>query len=191
VPVITGMVFTDQSRKAMATAPRDRFDDVPADLVRVGAHRAPRPAGRGFVVFAWAALATGVLVGVGVLGLGLIEKKVADVGNVPTAASAAPAPTIDPNADVVVLNATTKTGLAASAASMLGKDGWKAPSTANASSSDVKTTTVYYTTASQAGAAAGLAKSLGVTRTVLSQQFAVPGQSRLTVVLGADYAAKH
>jgi hypothetical protein len=26
---------------------------------------------------------------------------------------------------------------------------------------------------------------------VLSQQFAVAGQSRLTVVLGEDYAAKH
>jgi hypothetical protein len=176
----------------MATAQRDRFDDIPADLARVGAHRAPRPAGRGFIVFAWAALATGVLVGAGVLGLGVIEKKVADVGtNVPTAAVAAPTPTIDPNIDVVLLNATTANGLAASASSMLGKAGWKVGSTANASSTSVKTTTVYYTTVSQAGAAAGLAKSLGVTRTALSQQFAVPGQSRLTVVLGADYAAAH
>lgn len=191
MPVITGMVFTDHPRKAMATGPRDRFDDIPADLVRVGAHRAPRPANRGFVAFAWAALATGVLVGAGVLGLGVIEKKVADVGSVPTASAAAPAATVDPNIDVVLLNATTTNGLAASAASTLGKDGWKAPTTANASSTDVKTTTVYYTTASQAGAAAGLAKSLGVTRTALSQQFAVPGQARLTVVLGADYAAKH
>ena len=91
----------------------------------------------------------------------------------------------------MLLNATTTNGLAASASSMLDKDGWKVGSTANASSTDVKTTTVYYTTASQAGAAAGLAKSLGITRTALSQQFAVPGQQRLTVVLGADYAAAH
>jgi hypothetical protein len=191
VPVL-GAAFTDHPRKAMASAQRDRFDDIPADLARVGAHRAPRPAGRGFVAFAWAALATGVLVGAGVLGLGVIEKKVADIGtSAPTATVAAPTPTIDPKIDVVLLNATTKNGLAASASSVLGKDGWKVGSTANASSTDVKTTTVYYTTASQAGAAAGLAKSLGITRTALSQQFAVPGQQRLTVVLGADYAAAH
>jgi hypothetical protein len=189
VPIL-GTAFTDHPRKAMATTPRDRFDDVPADLARVGAHRAPRPAGRGFVAFAWAALATGVLVGAGVLGLGAIEGHITDVGSAPTAPSgAAPSPTIDPNIDVVVLNATTTNGLAAGAAGMLGKDGWKVGSTANASATNVTTTTVYYTTASQAGAAAGLAKSLGVTHTALSQQFAVPGQSRLTVVLGADYAA--
>lgn len=190
---ILGTAFTDHPRKAMATAPRDRFDDVPADLARVGAHRAPRPATRGFVVFAWAALATGVLVGAGVLGLGAIEGRITNVGSVPTGstASAVAAPTIDPNIDVVLLNATTTNGLAAGAKSMLVKDGWKVGSTANASSTDVKATTVYYTTASQAGAAAGLAKSLGITRTVLSKQFAVAGQSRLTVVLGEDYAAKH
>ena len=123
MPVL-GAAFTDHPRKAMATAQRDRFDDIPADLARVGAHRAPRPAGRGFVAFAWAALATGVLVGAGVLGLGVIEKRVADVGSsVPTATVAAPSPTIDPNIDVVLLNATTTNGLAASASSMLGKDG--------------------------------------------------------------------
>jgi LytR cell envelope-related transcriptional attenuator len=190
VPVI-GAAFTDHPRKAMATRPRDRFDDVPADLARVGAHRAPRPARSGFVVFAWAALATGVLVGAGVLGLGAIESKVTNVGTVPTATAAAPTPTVDPNANVVLLNATTANGLAAKAAAMLKTAGWKVGSTANASSTDVTTTTVYYTTASQAGAAAGLAKSLGITRTALSQQFAVPGQSRLTVVLGSDYAATH
>jgi hypothetical protein len=176
----------------MATTPRDRFDDVPADLARVGAHRAPRPAGRGFVAFAWAALATGVLVGAGVLGLGAIEGRISNVGSVPTTpTAAAPTPTVDPNIDVVLLNATATNGLAAGAESMLVKAGWKVGSTANASATNVKATTVYYTTASQAGAAAGLAKSLGITRTALSQQFAVPGQSRLTVVLGADYAAAH
>lgn len=50
--------------------PRDRFDDV-TDGPRVGAHRGPQRRGRGWIVFAWAALATGVLVGIGVLALGL------------------------------------------------------------------------------------------------------------------------
>lgn len=50
--------------------PRDRFDDV-TEGPRVGAHRGPQRRGRGWIVFAWAALATGVLVGIGVFALGL------------------------------------------------------------------------------------------------------------------------
>ncbi|WP_412160609.1 LytR C-terminal domain-containing protein [Curtobacterium flaccumfaciens] len=52
--------------------PRDRFDDV-ADGPRVGAHRGAQRRGRGWIAFAWAALATGVLVGVGVLVLALLN----------------------------------------------------------------------------------------------------------------------
>lgn len=52
--------------------PRDRFDDV-ADGPRVGAHRGAQRRGRGWIVFAWAALATGVLVGVGVLSLAVLN----------------------------------------------------------------------------------------------------------------------
>lgn len=171
----------------MTEYPRDRFDRVPETLARVGAHRAPRRRGRGWVTFGWAALATVVLVAVGVLGLTQIDRQVADTG-----ATAAPVvtATVDPKLDVVVLNATTTAGLAAGASRKATADGWKVTSTANADSTNVARTTVYYTTASQAGAAAGLAKSLGVTRTVLSKKFAVEGGGRLTVVLGKDYAAK-
>jgi hypothetical protein len=55
----------------MAKHPRDRFDEVPDDLQRVGAHRAEARRGRGWVVFAWCALAVGVLVGAGVVYLGV------------------------------------------------------------------------------------------------------------------------
>ena len=175
-----------------ATArPRDRFDEVPTDLARVGAHRAPARSGRGVVTFAWAALATGALVGAGVLGLGFIERGVSAVDDTATttAASAGPAATVDPAASVVVLNATTTTGLAAKAAAAAKADDWKVTSTANADSSDVKLSTVYYGTSSEQGAALGLAKSLGIGRTAKSDRFNVAGQSRLTVVLGADYVA--
>ena len=172
----------------MTEYPRDRFDRAPETLARVGAHRAPRRPGRGWFTFGWAALATLVLIGLGVLGLTQIDRQVADTG-----ATAAPLvkPTVDPTIDVVLLNATTTSGLAAGAASAITAKGWHVESTANANSTSVKTTTVYYTTTSQAGAAAGLAKSLGVTRTALSKQFAVAGRSRLTVVLGKDYATAH
>ncbi|PZE81741.1 LytR C-terminal domain-containing protein [Curtobacterium sp. MCBD17_032] len=59
----------------MTRFPRDRFDDV-TDGPRVGAHRGPARRGGGWVVFAWAALATGVLVGVGVLVLALLNGSV-------------------------------------------------------------------------------------------------------------------
>jgi hypothetical protein len=188
LPVI-GATYIDH-RKTMARMPRDRFDDIPADLARVGAHRAPLRRGRGWITFAWALLATGVLVAAGVFALTSIESRVANTGPSTTIGSA-PKPTIDPKMDVVLLNATSTNGLAASASSALKKQGWSIGSTANASSTAVKTTTVYYTKAGQAGAAAGLAKSLGIARTTLSAQFSVPGQDRLTVVLGEDYAAKH
>jgi hypothetical protein len=174
----------------MTEYPRDRFDRAPETLARVGAHRAPRRRGRGWVTFGWAALATVVLVVLGVLGLTQIDRQVADTGAAAATAAPAVTPTVDPKLDVVMLNATTPRGLAAGASRKATADGWKVTSTANADSTNVARTTVYYTTASQAGAAAGLAKSLGVTRTVLSQKFAVEGAGRLTVVLGKDYAAK-
>jgi hypothetical protein len=174
--------------------PRDRFDDVPVDLARVGAHRAPTRRGRGFVTFAWAALATGVLVGAGVLGLGVIEKGVTATGDTTssssTSSAAAPAATVDPSAKVIVLNATTTAGLAANAAATAKTDGWAVSSTANASTSNVKLSTVYYSAKSQLGAALGLAKSLGIGRApVQTTKFDVQGQTRLTVVLGADFVA--
>lgn len=57
----------------MPKYPRDRFDEVPRDLERVGAHRSEPRRGRGWVVVAWAALATGLLVGAGVVALGVLN----------------------------------------------------------------------------------------------------------------------
>ncbi|WP_375401207.1 LytR C-terminal domain-containing protein [uncultured Amnibacterium sp.] len=177
----------------MPDFPRDRFDELPADLTRIGAHRAPARRGRVFVAFAWAALATGVLVGAGVVGLRVIDSRNAG-GTGPTQnTSSAPSvvATVDPKEPVVLLNATTTNGLAATAAAAAKADSWTVQSTANASSTAVKTTVVYYARAGQAGAAKGLAKSLGITRTQQSSQFAAGGTDRLTVVLGADYAKAH
>ena len=183
-------------RKTMADRaprPRDRFDDVPVDLARVGAHRAPVRR-RGIVTFAWAALATGALVGAGVLGLGAIEGRVSGGATASTttssAAAAGPAATVDPDAEVVLLNATSTSGLAARASSAIAGDGWTVTSTANADLQNLKTSTVYYGRAAQLGAAKGLAESLGITRApVRSDRFDVQGRARLTAVLGSDYAA--
>jgi hypothetical protein len=183
----------------------DRFDDVPGDLSRVGAHRAPRPRHHRFRAFAWAALATGVLVGLGVGGLCVIDDRVSFTDIIPSdgaSEAAAPtevptaAPTAVPGMVVTVLNGTRTSGLSARAAAMLESAGWKVGSRVNANTSDITATTVYYYDAADEGAARGLVQALGVGDVQLSDQFrpaeGTPAASapRLTAVLGSDYASR-
>jgi hypothetical protein len=191
--------------------PRDRFDDV-TDGPRVGAHRGPQRRGRGWIVFAWAALATGVLVGLGVLGLGLATTGLSD-GNdsggsasspTPSAsATAKPSPSSSPSASsgsgagasaatpaqqgttsVVVLNGTTTTGLAGRASTALTGAGWKIASTGDAGTTGTTQTIVYYRSAESAAVAQGIAQSLGTT--AVQQSSAFPNAD-VSVVLGSDY----
>jgi hypothetical protein len=182
---------------------KDRFDEIPADLKRVGAHRAPVPPGRGWLLFLWAALATIILVAGGILGLTLLGDRVSfvDDSTPPATAPASTetstaAATIDPDSMVTVLNGTETRGLATRAIEELNAEGWTQSITpGNASVTDVETTTVYYEDPSQEGAARGLAEGLGVGSIQLSTQFQIPVEEgedpvlQLTVVLGADYAA--
>jgi cytoskeletal protein RodZ len=187
--------------------PRDRFDDV-ADGPRVGAHRGAQRRGRGWIAFAWAALATGVLVGIGVLVLALLNGSYSFDGSTsPSASSSASAsatsePSSSPSSSapqapaagtpadqgatsVVVLNGTTTTGLAAKASAALTSAGWKVTSTGDAGTTGTTATIVYYQQAAQASVAQGIAKSLGVTAV---QQSAAFPNADISVVLGADYA---
>jgi LytR cell envelope-related transcriptional attenuator len=181
----------------MPTYPPDRFDRPPADLQRVGAHRAPRPR-RGWITFAWAALTTAVLVGIGVFAMFLINDRVSFTnpfgtgGAQPTVTpepSAAPTvePTLDPAVNVVVLNGTTVAGLAGQVGDSLAGQGWSVGSRSNASTQDVAVSAIYYGDPGLEGAARGLSAALGGMPIQLSDQFAVTGESRITVVLGADY----
>ena len=77
--------------------PRDRFDDV-ADGPRVGAHRGAQRRGRGWIVFAWAALATGVLVGIGVLSLAVLNGSYSFNGSDSPSASTSASATAKPSA---------------------------------------------------------------------------------------------
>lgn len=177
----------------MRTYPRDRFDSLPEDLDRVGAHRAlPRP-GRGWRTFGWAALATALLIAGGVVGMFLINDRVAFTNVFNSSASATPTivptaqPSVDRTALVVVLNGTTTAGLAGKVGDLLVSQGWTVESRTNASSSTVTATTIYYSDPTQEGAARALAAALNGAAVVRSDQFRVAGQSRLTVVLGSDY----
>ena len=111
-----------------STYPRDRFDDLPADSGRVGAHRAENPHMRGWVVFLWAAIATLVLIVAGIFATLVLS------GRVSFAPDAAPQPTptatiepvIDTAYDVLVLNATPEAGLATQVKDVLVEAGWSA-----------------------------------------------------------------
>ena len=130
------------------THPTDRFDEIPDGLERVGAHRARAAPGRGWVGFAWAALATGVLVLAGVIALALfddainIELPFAADGSASAEPSAEPAPestavpgeepsappavvpSLDPEVAITVLNGTATAGLANRVGDALVTGGW-------------------------------------------------------------------
>ncbi len=181
----------------MATYQRDRFDRVPDDLLRTGAHRGPQKRGRGWITFAWAALATGVLVAVGLLGLAIVNGKLADFPLFAPKASATATPTptrtaaplLNSTIAITVLNGTGAANLANQVGDNLVSQGWGGAaqgigSRANASTSDVKQTTVYYTDPANEGAARALVLSLKVGTIQLSDVYS---QSPLTVVIGSDY----
>ncbi|MBF4461730.1 MULTISPECIES: LytR C-terminal domain-containing protein [unclassified Rathayibacter] len=174
------------------THPRDRFDELSAIEGRVGAHRRPPARYSRLIAFAWAALATGVIVLLGFIGLLVIDDRVEfnDVFTPPSSApetsqSATVAPTVDPAASVAVLNGTATVGLAARAGDVLTAAGWTVPTVTNANTEDEAVTTIYYSDSSLEGAARGLAQTLGVGTLSQTQDFVETGP--LVVVLGADF----
>lgn len=194
---------------AKTTYQKDRFDDIPDDLQRVGAHRAVSGKGRGWVGFAWAALVTGILVIAGVVGLGMLTDTVnftlpgtggsdviASETTSPTASTSATppsqvAPQLDGAVLITVLNATPTVGLANAAGDELVAKGWGGAATGvgTRATADVKTVTatiVYYTTAASEAAALKVVEDLGVGTATLSPAYPT---TPITVLLGSDYTA--
>lgn len=191
----------------MAKFPTDRFDGVPDSLLRVGAHRTGAKRHTGLIVFAWAALATGILVGAGIITLTAFNGSFQFTSGSSSASSATttatatatstPSPTasaltdpskVDPaKTTITILNATTTPGLASGAGTTLKNAGWTVGNEGNASS-QVSTSVVYYddSAADNESIALGVAKSLGIDTVQASTAF--PGAT-ITVVLGADFTA--
>lgn len=178
--------------------PRDRFDEIPGDIQRIGAHRAPRPRGRGWITFGWAALATVVLVGAGIFALSLVNGAISFNGITPSrSTSSAPTPTptptptivptVDPSLSVNVLNGTPTAGLGAKVGDVLTAAGWKVGAIANADVTNLTTTVVYYSDPAKEAAALGAAQSLPGATVQNTQDFADTGAD-LTVVVGSNYA---
>lgn len=186
----------------MASYPRDQFDDVPRDIDRVGAHRAPRKRGRGWIGFGWAVLATAVLIVVGLVVLSLYDPRfeLPIIGGgetpvasetptvVPTAEPVTDPATLDPaflqSITISVLNGTTTPGLSNTAADQIAAAGWPDPSRAAASSNNETETFVYYASPESEGVARGIMQLIGAADVRLSDAFA---SATITVVLGSDY----
>ncbi len=197
--------FAAEGIATMAEYTPDRFDEIPASLGRVGAHRAPAPRGRGWIVVAWSALASGLLVVAGLYGLSLISDRVtfplpgidtAEPMPTPTESASVP-PSIEPITDpalaalpagftITVLNGTEVDGLGAAARDLLSAPGWPVGTVTAAAQTDLADTVIYYNDPALEGVAVGMATLLGAGVVELSDAF--PG-APITIALGADFAA--
>lgn len=183
--------------------PKDRFDELPDDLQRIGAHRGPGRGGRGWIAFAWAALATLVLIVGGIVGLRMfmgIEVDIPFLSAAPSSTPVAtpePTPTAEPVLDPTTIdparaittsiyNGTATAELQNTVGDALTAAGWTIDARARASTSDVATTTVYYSDPANEDVARGLVVALGVGEISLVPAESFPGNP-LNIVLGADY----
>jgi hypothetical protein len=186
----------------MANFPPDRFDQVPAELKRVGAHRTPGKRGRGWIAFAWAALATGVLVVAGLYGLSRVNPDIAfelptfGGGSEPEASPSPTTSTVPPVTDpttvdpalgltISVFNGSSVAGLENTAGDAIKAAGWIDPARATSTANDIETTVVYYSSAEFEGIARGMVQLLGVGTVQLSDAY--PG-APVTIVVAQDYA---
>lgn len=187
----------------MSTSP-DRFDHLPPAGKRVGAHRIPDGRFRRWRPLLITAVATLLVIGAGIITIRVIGDGVnftetpQSQPSVPAEGEESPTPvpeaTVAPGVEVRVLNGTPTRGLASSAIEQLARAGWsQSIAPANADSTTIERTTVYYPDPALEGAARGLAEALGAGQISLDENAptgdtpAVGDGERITVVLGADF----
>jgi hypothetical protein len=183
----------------MADFPPDRFDELPNDLQRRGAHRAPPRRGRGWIALLWAVIAVAILIAAGLTVLSLLTNEdSASRSSYVSSPTASPSATptaqakLDPEIPLTIVNGTTTARLANHIGDELVKEGWKGAalgvgSRLTASTPDVDKTVVYYADPSEEGAARALVAALKVGAVQLSDDY--PG-SPITIVVGSDYQPK-
>ena len=184
----------------MANFRTDQFDNLPENVDRVGAHRGPRVRGRGWITFAWALLATVVLVVGGLYVLSIFNNSIKfGLGSTASASptpSGTPAAVITPVEDptqpdivarkitITVLNGTATVGLQDKAAKKLTDKGWTVIATANSTATNIKTSTVYYSSKANEDVAQGIQILLGAQDIQFSNAFL---GSPITVVVGSAF----
>lgn len=178
----------------MKTPPaEDRFDNLPDEVARVGAHRAPRTARAGLIGFAWAALSTFILVSAGVVTMIFVTGTISVDGIFPVSSTSATAsavktvkPTIDPTVLVNVINASGVDGAATRITDQLTADGVLVGTKSN-SADVVEKTMVYYGDPAVEGAARGIARALGGGAEVERTSAYAGSQAKISVVVGSSY----
>ena len=151
---------------------------------------------RGWVVFLWAALATIVLVALGIFGTLLVTGRVALFPTAEPIVTPLPivTPVVDPTYEVLVLNATPEPGLATQMKDVVVAAGWAEDTVlaSEAGSTDFPETTIYYYLPTDEAAAAGLSEVIGGAKLEQSDVYQPaddPEARQLTVVIGLDRTA--
>lgn len=185
----------------MARFPEDRFDHLPDDLRRVGAHRRPKPKGRGWIGFVVSLAAIVVLTAGGLVMLQRVAGFDIDIPflSVPTETpTPTPTPTMPPVRDpaeidqvareikIDVLNGTLHPDIETTVAAELRALGWNVGVAVPAAADDVEKTFVYYSLEENEDVARGLVLAIGAGEIRLIDEGTFPGAS-LTIVLGEDY----
>lgn len=181
----------------MPDFPPDRFDDLPLDPGRVGAHRAPRSRSAVWRAVGIGAAASAVLVVVGLVGLASIDDRleldIPVLTSPPEEDPDAPGEPITDAADadlpddftITILDGTGSVGRGPQAQSALDARGWPVGTVTQAATTDIEETVVYYTSPDFEPVARGMVELLdGVADIELTDAF--PG-APITIVLGTDY----
>jgi len=173
---------------------RDRFDEIPRDPSRVGAHRAPRPRLHWLVTLLWWLLTVIVLTGGGIFAfLALSNTGTIDVPEAPAASTPADVePELDTSAFVVVLNGTASPDAADAVEAQLISAGWADDlvATFDSDSTGFETTTVFYVSEADRARARGVAEAIGGAEVAQSEEFAAQSEGGFTVVVGLDRVAE-
>lgn len=150
---------------------------------------------RGWVVLIWAAVATIVLIAVGIFGTLLASGRI-ELFPTPSPTST-PQPTVEAVVDtsyqILILNATPQDGLATQMKDDVVAAGWSTDDVvpSEAGSNDFAQTTVYYVNPEDQSAALGLAGVIGGAKVEQSDTYqpADPASPQLTIVIGLDRIA--
>lgn len=177
----------------MSKPPTDRFDDVPRASGRVGAHRAENPGINGPIALLWSVSAALVLITVGIFAalvlMGRIELFPAKEPGTQQPGAVAQ---VDTSYRVLILNATSQTGLVDDARQKLLAEGWTVDFVLGSdnSTSPFDETTVFYVEKADEAAALGVSEVLGGAKVAQSDHYAALNDTelpQLTVIIGKDY----
>lgn len=178
----------------MSKSPHDRFDDVPRTSGRVGAHRAEQPGINGPVTLLWATAAALVLIVIGIFVSLVMMGRIDLFGASEPAAPQDPGvlAEIDTSYRVLIINATTQSGMVEPVRQKLIDEGWAADAVlgSDAATAPFDETTVFYVEKGDEAAALGVAEQvLGGAKVTQSDHYEgsdASGQPQLTVVIGMD-----